>query len=309
MDAWPPLGPEDAPTIAALHLFSQIPGKVALATLPWRNHGWHLTYRLCPRGFRTQPLRTATGAFEFEFDLVDHHLRLIDGNRADGSIPLRPMPVSVFYNDVMTLLGYAGHKVHIVGVPNEIEPAIPFRKDDEERAYDQRSADRLRRALLKAEDVLSRFRSSFLGKVSPVQLFWGSFDLAVTRFSGREAPPHPGGIPHLPDRVTREAYSHEVSSAGFWPGGANGGTPLFYSYAYPAPSGFADAWIEPEAARYEETLGEFVLDYEAVRKAGDPESMLMDFLMSTYTAAANLGKWDRSSLECELGRPAMPRAL
>ncbi|HEY6917567.1 MAG TPA: DUF5996 family protein [Allosphingosinicella sp.] len=309
MESWPPLGEEDAPTITALHLFSQIPGKIMLATRPWANHGWHLTYRVVPRGLRTQVMHTKAGAFELEFDLVDHRLILRDEEGADGSVPLRPMPVSAFYNDVMTLLSYAGHKVHITGTPNEIEPAIPFHEDDADRAYDPASADRLRRALLNAERLLDLFRSSFLGKVSPVQFFWGSFDLAVTRFSGRPAPPHPGGIPHLPDKVTREAYSHEVSSAGFWPGGANGGTPLFYSYAYPEPEGFRRARAGPDAARFDEALGEFVLDYETVRQAADPDRMVMDFLVGTYEAAADLGGWDRTSLECELGKPGVPRLV
>ena len=292
--AWPNLS-GDGPTIATLHRFSQIPGKVALALLPWRNHGWHITYRLCPRGFRTQPLTNKTGTFELEFDLIDHRLVLHDGNGADGALPLRPMPVSAFHNDVMMLLRYAGHEVHIHGRPNEIDPAIPFHEDDEERAYDRESADRLRRAFLNAEAVLGRFRSGFLGKVSPVHLFWGSFDLAVTRFSGREAPPHPGGIPNLPDAVTREAYSHEVSSAGFWPGGASGGEAIFYSYAYPAPPGFAEARIA--AAHFDASLGEFVLPYETVRLADDPDALLLDFLEQSYAAAADLGRWDREELD------------
>lgn len=298
-EAWPDLS-ADAATIATLHRFSQIPGKVALALLPWRNHGWHITYRLCPRGFRTQPLTSKAGTFELEFDLIDHRLVLHDANGADGAVPLRPMPVSAFYNDVMTLLLYAGHEVHIHGRPNEIEPAIPFHEDYEERAYDPESADRLRRALLKAEAVLGRFRSGFLGKVSPVHLFWGSFDLAVTRFSGREAPPHPGGIPNLPDEVTREAYSHEVSSAGFWPGGAMPGRPLFYSYAYPVPEGFAEARVD--GGRYDQGLGEYVLDYEKVQTAADPNGLLTAFLQSSYVAAADLGGWDRQELECPTGR-------
>ena len=275
---WPELSEaRDGATIATLHLFSQVVGKVAVALLPWRNHGWHLTFLMTPTGFRTQPLHAPTGSFELEFDLAAHKLLLRDGGGRNGELPLRPMAVAGFYDDVMTLLGQAGHHVAIDGAPNEIDPAIPFREDVALRAYDPDSADRLRRALLQAERVLSLFRSSFLGKVSPVHLFWGALDLAVTRFSGRTAPLHPGGIPHLPDDVTREAYSHEVSSAGFWPGGANGGSPLFYSYAYPAPPGFADAKV-PAPARYDSALGEFVLDYDAVRQAADPDALLLDFL-------------------------------
>jgi hypothetical protein len=190
-----------------------------------------------------------------------------------------------------------------------VEPATPFAEDKEERRYDRDSAARLLGALLQADRVLRIFRSAFLGKVSPVHLFWGSFDLAVTRFSGRPAPLHPGGIPHLPDAVTREAYSHEVSSAGFWPGGANGGSPIFYSYTYPDPEGFAEARVEPEAARLDSALGEFVLDYEAVRTADDPDSALLAFLHSTYEAAADLARWDRTALECAVGRPRIPRLV
>jgi hypothetical protein len=190
-----------------------------------------------------------------------------------------------------------------------VEPPLPFEEDREPRAYDRDSAERLHRALLNADRLFRLFRSSFVGKASPVHLFWGALDLAVTRFSGRPAPLHPGGIPHLPDAVTREAYSHEVSSAGFWPGGANGGTPLFYSYAYPAPDGFAGAEVRPESARYDEALGEFVLEYEAVRTSDDPDAAVLAFLESTYAAAADLGGWDRAALDCPIGQPRVPRAV
>jgi hypothetical protein len=207
------------------------------------------------------------------------------------------------------MLHGAGLGVSIHGAPNEIDPSVAFRADNRPRTYDPDSAGRLLGALLQADRVLRLFRSSFLGKVSPVHFFWGSFDLAVTRFSGRPAPIHPGGVPHLPDPITREAYSHEVSSAGFWPGGAMGGAPIFYSYAYPAPDGFAAARVEPQAARWDEGLGEFVLDYEAVRAAADPDEALLAFLQSTYEAAANLAHWDRAALECATGRPGEPRSV
>ncbi|HEY0326046.1 MAG TPA: DUF5996 family protein, partial [Allosphingosinicella sp.] len=203
-----------------------------------------------------------------------------------------------------------GREVSIHPVPNEVEPAIPFAEDHTPRIYHRDSAERLHGALLAADRVFKLFRSGFLGKVSPVHFFWGSFDLAVTRFSGRPAPPHPGGIPNLPDAVTREAYSHEVSSAGFWPGGAGAeGGPFFYSYAYPTPHGFADAPLRPAGARFDRDLGEFVLDYEVVRRADDPDAALLAFLNSTYDAAANLAKWDRANLECDLGRPGVPRPV
>jgi hypothetical protein len=210
----------------------------------------------------------------------------------------------------MAMLRETGHEVRVHSAPNEVDPATPFAEDRELRAYDPDSARRLHGALLSADRVFRLFRSAFLGKVSPVHFFWGSFDLAVTRFSGRPAPPHPGGIPNLPDAVTREAYSHEVSSAGFWPGGAGApGGPFFYSYAYPPPGGFGASKVAPEAARFDAALGEFVLDYEAVRTAADPDAALLAFLDSTYRAAADLGGWDRAALECARGQPGVPRLV
>lgn len=307
---WPILTAErDRPTIVALHLFSQVIGKVPTAVLPWRNHGWHLTLHLTPRGLATEPIHAPAGVFSLAFDLIDHAF-VLDSPAARMSVPLQSMPVADFHGIVMAMLERAGHKVAIHAVPNEIDPAIPFAEDKEVRTYDPDSARRLWSALAGADRVFRLFRSSFLGKVSPVHFFWGSFDLAVTRFSGRPAPLHPGGIPNLPDGVTREAYSHEVSSAGFWPGGAGGeGGPFFYSYAYPAPDGFADARVAPDAARFDAALGEYVLDYEAVRTAPDPDGTLMAFLQSTYEAAANLAHWDRSALECAPGVPGQPRKV
>jgi hypothetical protein len=308
--AWPPLSAaRDRPTIVALHLFSQVVGKLPTALLPWRNHGWHLTLHVTPRGLATEPLHAPAGAFALAFDLVDHQL-VLESAAGRQKLPLGPMAVADFHRDVMAMLAQAGHRVRIHPVPNEVDPAIPFAQDRELRGYDPDSAARLHKALLAADRVFRLFRSSFLGKASPVHFFWGSFDLAVTRFSGRPAPLHPGGIPNLPDDVTREAYSHEVSSAGFWPGGTGGeGGPFFYSYAYPSPEGFADAAVAPEAARFDAALGEFLLDYDAVRAAPDPDAALLAFLDSTYAAAANLGGWDRNALECALGTPGVPRAL
>jgi hypothetical protein len=306
---WPELGEaRDGPTVATLHLVSQMLGKAAVALLPWRNHGWHLTLRLHPRGLRTEPLYGAAGAFELGLDLVDHAVTLADAG-GTRSLALRPASIADLHAGIMALIASAGHGLDIHPAPNEIEPAVPFAKDHAPRAYHRDSATRLLGALLSADRVLRLFRSGFLGKASPVHFFWGSFDLAVTRFSGRPAPPHPGGVPHLPDAVTREAYSHEVSSAGFWPGGANGGTPLFYSYAYPAPEGFSGAAAAPAEARYDEALGEFVLDYQAVRAAADPDGALLAFLRSTYAAAADLGRWDRAALDCPTGVPRVPRRV
>jgi hypothetical protein len=303
---WPPLSEaRDGPTIATLHLYSQILGKAAVALLPWRNHGWHVTLRVHPRGLRTEPLHGAGGTFELGLDLAGHEFTFADA-AGERRVPLGPMSVAQFHAEVMALLAAAGHKVHIHRAPNEIDPAIPFVEDDSPRSYDRDSAARLLGSLVNADRVFHLFRSGFLGKASPVHFFWGSFDLAVTRFSGRPAPPHPGGIPNLPDDVTREAYSHQVSSAGFWPGGAGGGgDPFFYSYAYPSPEGFAEAAVKP--ARFDQDLGEFVLPYEAVRSAADPDLALLAFLESSYAVAADLGDWDRAALECALGRPRMPR--
>jgi hypothetical protein len=307
---WPELSEDrDGPTIKALHLFSQVAGKVPTALLPWRNHGWHLTLHLTPRGLTTEPVHSEAGAFTLAFDLIDHAFIMEDG-KGRRALPLGPMSVADFHAAAMAMLAEAGHDVRISPRPNEIDPAIPFAEDRAPRAYDPDSARRLHQVLLSADRVFRLFRSSFLGKVSPVHFFWGSFDLAVTRFSGRAAPPHAGGIPHLPDAVTREAYSHEVSSAGFWPGGAGApGGPFFYSYAYPSPEGFAEARVAPSAARFNPALGEFILDYDAVRTADDPDATLIAFLQSTYEAAANFGGWDRAALECAPGRPGVPRAV
>lgn len=299
----------DGATIVALHLFSQVVGKVPTAMLPWRNHGWHLTLHLTPRGLGTEIIHAPNGAFTLAFDFADH-LFVLESAAARMTAPLASMSVADFYGIVMALLRQAGHEVPIHAAPNEIDPAIPFARDKEVRTYDPDGARRLHGALVQADRVFRLFRSGFLGKVSPVHFFWGGFDLAVTRFSGRPAPPHPGGIPNLPDEVTREAYSHEVSSAGFWPGGASfEGDPFFYSYAYPPPEGFAEAKVEPAAAHFGGDFGEFVLDYEAVRTAEDPDAALLAFLQSTYEAAADLGHWDRAALDCALGQPGVPRAV
>jgi hypothetical protein len=308
-EEWPELSEaRDGPTIATLHLFSQVAGKVAVALLPWRNHGWHVTLHVHPRGLRTELLQGSAGSFELQFDFVAHQFALTD-QAGTHAFPLAQMSVAELFGHTMALLAATGHAVRIDPLPNEINPAIAFRDDYSLRSYEPDSARWLLQALLAADRVLRLFRSSFLGKVSPVHFFWGSFDLAVTRFSGRSAPLHPGGIPHLPDPVTREAYSHEVSSAGFWPGGAMGGAPMFYSYAYPRPEGFATAMIEPPEAHWDDALSEFVLAYDAVRLARDPTATLLAFLTSTYSAAANLAHWDRRALECAIGQPRVPRRV
>lgn len=297
-ESWPAL-PYEAwkDTCATLQLWTQVIGKVRLALMPWLHHTWQVTLYPTACGLTTGRMPHGDRALDAEFDFVAHALRLRTdvGERRD--IALAPMPVSRFYAAVMDALAGLQVPVAIRTMPNEIPDAIPFDRDDVHRSYDADYANRCWRILCSATDVLQRFRARFYGKSSPVHFFWGSFDLAATRFSGRTAPPHPGGVPNLPDRVVRDAYSHEVSSAGFWPGGEAFPQPMFYSYAYPEPAGFADARIEPDEARYDTTLHEFVLPYDAVRSAADPAKRLTAFLQSSYVAAADLGKWNRAALE------------
>lgn len=292
-----------------LHLWTQIVGKIRLALTPWRNHSWHVTLYVTPRGLTTSPIPHSGGSFSIDFDFIDHLLWLRASDGRVRQMMLRPMPVAEFYASLMAALGELGIVVRINRMPNEIPGAVPFDQDRVHSAYDPDYANRFWRVLLASHDVMAHFRTAFLGKVSPVHFFWGSFDLAVTRFSGRTAPRHPGGVPNLPDQVAQEAYSHEVSSAGFWPGG---GGPVeyaaFYSYAYPAPEGFSAARVRPAQAMWSNELGEFLLAYDAVRTARDPDATLMEFLQSTYEAAADLGKWNRAALECALGQCGKVRA-
>jgi len=296
-------------TLETLHLWTQIAGKIRLALTPWTNHSWHVTLFVSARGLATPPMPVGQRDLALEFDFVDHVLwfRLSDGNFLQ--LMLRPVSVAEFYADVLIALSELGVELKINPVPNEIPNATPFPDDVAHKSYDGAAAQRFHQALLATHDVLTRFRTGFLGKVSPAHFFWGSFDLAVTRFSGRTAPPHPGGVPGLPDSVAREAYSHEVSSAGFWPGGGAIDYPAFYSYAYPAPQGFASARVQPPDAFFAKDLGEFILPYDAVRNAREPEQALLTFLQSTYDAAADLAKWDRGALECEIGAPGRVRAV
>ena len=296
-------------TCATLHLWTQIAGKVRLALTPWLNHSWHVTLYVSARGLTTGPIPLDARALQIDFDFIDHvlWLRLSDGSFRQ--VMLRPVPVAEFYADVIQALRELGVAVRINKMPNEIADAVPFPDDLAHKSYDPDYANRFWRVLVASHDVFAHFRTAFLGKASPVHFFWGSFDLAVTRFSGRVAPPHPGGVPNLPDDVAREAYSHEVSSAGFWPGGGAIDEPAYYSYAYPAPEGFAAAKVAPDAAFWSKDLSEFVLPYDAVRTAREPERALMAFLQSTYEAAADLGKWDRQALECELGEKGKVRVL
>jgi hypothetical protein len=311
LDRWPELSADAwRDTRTSLHLMTQIVGKIRLALTPWQNHSWHVTLYVTARGLTTSPIPDRGRTFQIDFDFIDHVLWIRTSDGHYRQVMLRPIAVAEFYEETMSALEQLGIAVSIRTMPNEIADAIAFEKDTVHAAYDEHAVRRFWHVLLSANEVMSRFRSGFLGKASPVHFFWGSFDLAVTRFSGRSAPPHPGGVPNLPDDVAREAYSHEVSSAGFWPGG--GGVyeeAAFYSYAYPAPAGFAEARVLPKEASWSAALGEFLLPYAAMRASDDPDSALMTFLQSTYVAAADLGKWDRAALDCALGVPGKCRPV
>jgi len=295
-------------TSSALHLYAQIVGKYRLARTPWINHSWHATFYVSARGLTTSLVPDAAG-IEILFDFVNHAVigQAADGRRAE--IPLGAMAVAEFHTQFRDLIERLGGTPEFDGRPNEIPNAIPFSDDRQPRPYDAEAVQRFFKALERINRVFHHFRTGYIGKVSPVHLFWGSFDLAVTRFSGRPAPLHPGGVLGLPDDVTREAYSHEVSSAGFWPGDSATTFPAFYSYAYPSPKSFADTQVAPKGAYYDQKLQEFLLPYEVVRKSTEPEQTLMVFLESTYRAAADLGHWDRDALECPIGQPLQPRPL
>jgi Family of unknown function (DUF5996) len=297
-------------TVATLQLWTQVVGKVRLALAPWLNHSWHVALYVTARGLTTSPIPWRGGSFAIDFDFLDQVLWLRTSEGHFRQLMLSPRPVAEFYDEAMIALRELGIAVTIRTMPCEIADCVAFDADTIHRAYDGDYARRFFRVLLSAHEVLGRFRTGFLGKASPVHFFWGSFDLAVTRFSGRRAPKHPGGVPHLPDRVAQEAYSHEVSSAGFWPGGpAPDQDAAFYSYAYPAPQGFAEAKAKPAAAFFAPALGEFLLPYAAMRQAKDPDAALMEFLQSTYDAAADLAQWDRKALDCAIGEPGKCRAV
>ncbi len=295
-DPWPDL-PLSAwqDTCATLHMETQIVGKIRLALAPMVNHWWQVSLYVTPRGLTTSPMPHGTRTLEIRFDLFEHRLQILSSDGLTRAVPLEARPVADFYREVMEALRSMGLQVRIWTVPVEVEERIPFERDTKHASYDPLFADRFRRVLIQAERVFQRFRARFLGKASPVHFFWGSFDLAATRFSGRPAPPHPGSR-WVAASVMREAYSQEVSSAGFWPG-TGLGEPAFYAYAYPQPSGFRSHPVKPQAAYYHEQLGEFLLAYEAVRTAADPDEQLLSFLQSTYEAAAVHGGWNRAALE------------
>ena len=309
MSNWPDIPYKPwAETCAALHLYTQIAGKYRLAHAPWVNHSWQATLYLSGRGLTTGVVPDGAGV-EVAFDLIDHKVIASAGDGRRGRIDLSPMSVADFHKAFTSLIADVGGDPSFHGAPNEVADPVPFLQDVKSRPYDAAPVSRFFMALSSIDRVLKRFRTGFLGKVSPVHLFWGSFDLAVTRFSGRSAPRHPGGVPALPDDVTREAYSHEVSSAGFWPGGGPTDDPAFYCYAYPKPDGFEHARIAPKSAYWHEGAGEFILPYDDVRTSADPEKTLLAFLQSAYDAAADLGAWDRAALDCPIGEPGRPRPL
>ena len=293
MNAWPQL-PYEAwkDTYATLHMWFQIAGKIRLARSPWVNHQWHVTLYVTARGLTTSAIPHGTRVFQVDFDFIDHRLAILTSDGATRSVRLEPQPVAAFYRKVMAAMDELGVPVRISKKPNEVPNAIAFDEDHAPRAYDPEYAERFWRALLQADRVFKVFRGRFQGKCSPVHFFWGAADLAVSRFSGRTAPEHPGGVPNMPDRLVREAYSHECSSCGFWAGGERYPQPVFFSYVYPEPPGFKDA-----LPGYEPALGEYVLPYDAVRAASSPDEKLLEFLQATYAAAADLGRWDRRALE------------
>jgi hypothetical protein len=309
MRDWPALDwPQWRETAQHLQLMTQIVGKVRLACTPWQNHGWHVPLYVTPRGLTTSPIPWRDTSFQIDFDLAEHRLEIIAGDETHD-LELACGSIAGFHGAVMEALAALGIDCRIATLPNELPDPVRFPDDHRQRPYDAEAVARFHAALVHADRIFKRFRTGFLGKASPVHFFWGSFDLAVTRFSGRRAPLHPGGVPGLPDAVTREAYSHEVSSAGFWPGNDAWPHAAFYAYAYPAPAGFAEARVAPAGARFAPSLGEYLLPYDAVCAAADPDAAVMDFLQSTYAAAADLGDWDRAALECALGEPRKPRVV
>jgi len=305
--SWPPL-PLEAwrSTYETLHRWTQIAGKIRLSLTPWTNHSWHATLYVTSRGLTTSPIPWRGRAFEIDFDFIDHRLVAACSDGASRAFALTPMSVAEFHAQLFARLAELDIHPRIVERPNELPDDTPFPDDREHRSYDADAVHRFFRALSSADAVLKEFRTRFVGKSSPVHFFWGSFDLAVTRFSGRTAPPHPGGFPHLPDRVTREAYSHEESSCGWWPGGGVTDYPAFYAYAYPEPPGYAAARVMPKSAFYDGAAHEFFLPYDAVREAADPRADVLAFCRSTYEAAATIGAWDRAALEPTFP-PAGPR--
>ena len=297
MSDWPELSAtSDHETLAILHLASQMLGKIRVAHAPWTNHGWHVALQPNARGLSTLPTASGDGrTFTLTLDLCRHAMVLWGSDGSREEVPLNAGSVAALHQRLIDILEKHRLPCNFYGRPSEIADAIPFAEDRAPRQYDRDSAQRLREALAAMLPVFGLFRAGFAGKASPVHFWWGSFDLAVSRFSGRKAPPHPGGVPGLPDRITLEAYSDEVASAGFWAGGVTSADPFFYSYIYPAPEGYRASKVAH--GQFDETYGEFVLPYSEVRASPDPEGMLLDFFQSAYDIGAGLAKWDRGALE------------
>jgi hypothetical protein len=296
-------------TSETLHLWTQIIGKIRFARSPWLNHSWHVALYVTARGLTTSPIPDGASTFQIDFDFIDHVLRISSSDGAQRQFALSGQSVASFYTATMAALAELGIHVDIDEMPNELPDPVKFSQDRAHASYDPDAVRRFFQILVNADRVFKQFRTGFLGKASPVHFFWGSFDLAVTRFSGRRAPRHPGGVPHLPDAVACEAYSHEECSAGFWPGSGAIDYPAFYSYAYPEPPGYRAIKARPDAAFFSEALGEFILPYDAVRMSDNPDNTLLEFLQSTYDAAATTAKWDRDALECPPGQPGVVREI
>jgi hypothetical protein len=286
-------------TLSTVHLWTQIVGKIRLKMMPWLNHSWHVSLYISPRGLTTGSIPYTGGIFQLEMDFIAHELVITSSDGQMQSVKLFARSVASFHEELFQKLQQMGIQVEIHGKPNEMELAVPFSVDEQHRNYEPAEMNNLWEVLIRVDVILNRFRAGFVGKNSPVHFFWGAFDLAVSRFSGRQAPTHPGGAPNMPNEIMQEAYSHEVSSCGFWPGNEQYPFPIFYAYCYPTPSAFADQPVEPESATYSQVMGEFILPYEAVQQSDNPPETLMKFLRSTYRAAAVTGNWD-PSLECDL---------
>lgn len=294
---WPDIAYERwRDTCATLHMWSQIVGKIRLAQTPWLNHSWHVALYVTARGLTTSPIPYGERVFQIDFDFIDHQLLVQVNDGARRAMRLAPISVAAFRRELFDHLSELGLHIRIHGTPNEVMEPIPFAEDEIHASYDAEAANRYWRALVQSDRVLKQFRDGFVGKSSPVHFFWGSFDLALTRFSGRTAPQHPGGVPNCPDWVTREAYSHEVSSFGFWPGNDAFPHPVFYAYAYPEPPGYGST-IHSDVAEYNDTFREFLLPYDVVRRSSSADGTLLAFFQSCYEAAADLGRWDRTALE------------
>ena len=295
---WPELNYTDLKdTLATVHMWTQIVGKVRLRKTPWINHSWHVTLEISPLGFSTGSIPYQDGVFQIDFDFINDLLVITASTGMREEMKLGTRSVASFYNELFEKLHAAGIEVEIYAAPNEVDPAIPFAKDETNKSYGHDQMLLFWQALVGINNVFTKFRAKFIGKCSPVHLFWGAFDLAVTRFSGRTAPLHPGGAPNMPDKIMQESYSHEVSSCGFWVGNEQFPQPVFYSYCYPTPENFGKQRVKPAEAFYSAEMGEFLLNYDLVQRSTDPEKVLLEFLQSTYEAAATVGKWDREALE------------